>query len=70
MNENPTIVIQPVANGFVVTLPFKYASQWEGLKEIVQPKDKMLEPDTKDNVYIFKTFLEVLGFLSDKYSEK
>ncbi len=76
MNESNIIIIQPVNNGFVVTLPFKFGNeQFEVIDyalEATGQKDKMLSPPKETNtktehVFIFDTMEKVLAFLADRY---
>jgi len=76
MNENVSINIQPVNNGFIVVLPFKYPDQWDGLKKVMPGNDPMLEEKKDENemlkiehIFIFETFEQVLAFLAAKYTK-
>ena len=81
MNELPCIMIQKVANGYVVTIPFNAPNTWElqaaALKELTPGFDPSLqakkqlgvldELPTSQNVHIFENFELVLAFLAKKY---
>ncbi len=73
MNENVSIVIQPVANGYIVQLPYDF-NPYDGLKEVLPGNDPMLNRKKADgeikkteHVHIFFTFEQVLSFLATRY---
>jgi hypothetical protein len=79
-----TVVIEQVANGFIVTLPPVKSNPYQGLvpqigqalnsigKETFEQEEESEEPEQGydmapvTNVFIFKTYLQVISFLEKR----
>lgn len=77
---NEAIMIQKVANGYVVTLPKSYPGQYEvmagAFKTLMPGHDEKLTVSKDDNTdhlpeldncYIFESMESILAFLAQKY---
>ncbi len=68
MREN-LYTIEPVANGFIVTLPFIHLGQFQGLIEATQQLKAMdgglppVEKEVKSNVHVFTELDEAISFM-------
>ena len=72
MNENVYQIV-PVANGYIVILPIKYRTQWDGLLEVTQTikanEAGLPAPEKKENdscSYVFTELKEAISFLTLK----
>lgn len=64
MNELNVVIIQPVNNGFIVTIPRTSYNQFNGAVGPVPKTDDLMKTE---NVFIFDSMEKVLAFLDDKY---
>lgn len=79
MNEIVYQII-PVANGFMVILPIKFTTQWDGLQEVaesIKAKEAGLPIPEKDtegkankNTFIFYDLSEAIAFLKLKIEKE
>lgn len=74
MTENIYQLI-PVANGFIVMLPYKQRTQWDGLAEVAlnikanesgMPSITAPPPTTDERTFIFSSLTEAISFLKLK----